>query len=72
MLSVEYFVKELQTRPPEDVIKSVQQDALASTRIIAMQKWYKNCNGQWRAACMSIVKAIKVLEGEHVDEQEGD
>ena len=70
MLSIEFFLKELETKPPEQVIKSIQQDALVSCRIIAMQKWRKNGNGQWREACMSITRGIKVLEGEQEVEPE--
>lgn len=63
MLTIDFFLEELKTKSPEEVIKSVQQDALASSRIIAMQKWRTNTNGEWRSACLSIVKGIKTLEG---------
>ena len=64
MLSVDYFVERSKELTLQELIQSVQQDALVSCRIIAMQKWRLNNNGQWRAACLSIVKQIKVLEGE--------
>jgi len=69
MLSVDFFVEELKTKTPEEVIASCQQDALSSCRIIAGQKWRLNGNGQWRAACLAIIKAIKVLEGEQEEEE---
>jgi hypothetical protein len=70
MLSKEFWIEELKTRTPEELIESIQRDALASCRIIAGQKWRLNGNGQWRAACLSIIKGIKVLEGEQEEENE--
>ena len=70
MLNVEFWIEDLKKNPPELVIKAIQQDALASCRIIAGQKWRKNENGQWRTACLSIIKGIKVLEGEQDIEEE--
>ena len=70
MLSPEFFIENSKNQPLEEIIKSAQQDALTSCRIIAMQKWKLNPNGQWRAACLGIVKAIKVLEGEREEEEE--
>ena len=70
MLNIEFWLEELKTKSPESVIKGVQQDALASCRIIAMQKWRTNPNGQWRAACLSLTKGIKTLEGESNSEEE--
>ena len=72
MLSVEFFLEELKTKSPEQVLKSIQDDALASCRMIPMQKWRTNSNGQWRAACLSIIKAIKILEGWQEPEVEDD
>jgi len=72
MLNVEFWLKEAQTRPIEEIISGVQQDALCSARIIAMQKWRTNPHGEWRAACLSITKGIKTLEGEQEAEKEDD
>ena len=69
MLSPEFWLEELKTKTPEQIIGAIQQDALASCRIIAGQKWRLNGNGQWRAACLSIIKGIKVLEGEQEEEE---
>lgn len=70
MLNTEFWLEELKTKPPAQVIASIQQDALSSCRIIAMQRWRKNDNGQWKAACLTIVKGIKFLEGEQEPEDE--
>jgi hypothetical protein len=70
MLNVEFWLNELKSKSPAEVIESIQQDALASCRIIAMQRWRKNDNGQWKAACLTIVKGIKTLEGEQEIEDE--
>ena len=70
MLSPEFFIENSKNQPLEEIIKSVQQDALMSCRIIAMQKWRTNPNGQWRAACLNITKSIKALEG--AQEEEGE
>jgi hypothetical protein len=72
MLNVDFFLEELKTKTPEEVIRAVKEDALVSCRIVAMQKWRINSNGEWRAACLSIVKAIKVLEGYQEPEGEED
>lgn len=69
MLNEEFWLEELKTKPPEQIVRSIQQDALSSCRIIAGQKWRLNGNGQWRAACLSIIKGIKVLEGEQEEEE---
>ena len=71
MLNVDFFVEELKTKTAEEVIRAAREDALVSCRIIAMQKWRTDQNGQWRAACLSIVKAIKVLEG-YQEPEDGD
>ena len=71
MLNLDKFIGMLETHTPEQAFRSCQQDALVSCRIIAMQKWRTNGNGEWRAACLSITKAIKILEGEQ-DEDDGD
>lgn len=63
MLNVDVFVEMLKTKSAEEVIRAAKEDALVSCRIVAMQKWRTDSNGQWRAACLSIVKAIKTLEG---------
>ena len=69
MLSVDFWLNEAKDKPLEEILKSVQQDSLCSCRIIAMQKYKKNTNGQWREACISLVRAIKELEGEIVEEE---
>jgi len=70
MLNIEFWLEELKTKPPAQVIASIQQDALSSCRIIAMQRWRKNDNGQWKAACLTIVKGIKTLEGTNEEDNE--
>ena len=70
MLNIDFWLEELKEKSPADVIKSIQQDALSSCRMIPMQKWRINSNGQWRAACLSVIKAIKTLEGEQEDDDE--
>ncbi len=73
MLSVDFWLEHFDSQPlTPAIIKSIQQDALSSCRVIAGQKWRKNENGQWRYACLSIIKAIKVLEGEQEVENEED
>ena len=70
MLNVDYWVELAKTKPIEEVVRAAQQDAYASCRILAGQKWKLNMNGQWRAACLSIIKGIKVLEGADEEEKE--
>jgi hypothetical protein len=70
MLNVDFWLEELKTRPPEEVILGIQQDVLSTCRIIAGQLWRKNSNGQSRSACLSLIKSIKVLEGEQENEDE--
>ena len=63
MLSVDFWLEKLKTEDTEQIIRGIQQDVLVSCRIIAMQKWKLNQNGQWREACLSLVRSIKTLEG---------
>ena len=70
MLNIDFWIERAKTDSLAQIIKGVQEDALVSARIIAMEKWRKNSNGEWRAACISIIKGIKILEGQEEENNE--